>query len=96
MRTKLNQFVWVLAAVLGFGITGGMVRAAAVPQDQERSHEQDYSNNKRYQEGLHEGRDDYAHNRDHYKKRRFKKDEDQKAYETGYQEGRRGGEQHDR
>ena len=33
------------------------------------------------------GSDDGAHNRDHSKKRKFKKDEDQKAYETGYQAG---------
>jgi hypothetical protein len=95
MRTKLSQFVWVLVVVLGSGIAGGMARAAAVPQDRDRSHDQDYSNNKMYHQGLREGRDDSAHNRDHYKKRHFKKDEDQKAYETGYQEGHRGGDQRD-
>ena len=36
---------------------------------------------------MREGQDDHAHNRDHSKKRHFKKDEDQKAYEAGYQKG---------
>jgi len=42
---------------------------------------------------LREGKDDQAHKRDHYKKHHFKKDEDQKAYESGYQHGH-GGDQH--
>jgi hypothetical protein len=37
---------------------------------------------------MREGKDDQAHNRDHSKKRHFKKDEDQKAHETSYQKGR--------
>jgi hypothetical protein len=36
---------------------------------------------------MREGKVDQAHNRDHYKKHHFKKDEDQKAYEAGYQKG---------
>jgi len=36
---------------------------------------------------MHEGQSDHAHNLDHSKKRHFKKDEDQKAYEAGYQKG---------
>ena len=94
MRMKLSQLVWVLAVVLGSGITGGALRAAA---PQERSHGEDYSNNSKYQQGMREGKEDHAHNRDHYKKRHFKKDEDQKAYEMGYQEGHRGdqGDHHD-
>ena len=47
----------------------------------------DYSKNKRYQQGMREGQSDHAHNLDHSKKRHFKKDEDQKAYEAGYQKG---------
>jgi hypothetical protein len=34
-----------------------------------------------------EGKDDHAHNKDHSRKRHFNKDEDQKAYEQGYQKG---------
>jgi hypothetical protein len=37
---------------------------------------------------MREGKDDQAHNRDHSKKRHFKKDDDQQAYEAGYQKGR--------
>ena len=74
-------------------ITGGAVRAAAAPLFQDQAHDQDYSKNKRYQQGMREGKDDQAHKRDHYKKRHFKKDEDQKAYEAGYQQGH-GGDQH--
>jgi hypothetical protein len=36
---------------------------------------------------MREGQNDHAHNRDHSKKRHFTKDEDQKAYEAGYQKG---------
>jgi hypothetical protein len=36
---------------------------------------------------MREGKVDQAHNRDHFKKHHFKKDEDQKAYESGYQKG---------
>jgi hypothetical protein len=85
MRMNLKQCVWIGVMALTIGITGGMARVAASPsQDQ---HEQDYSKNKNYQQGMRDGRDDSAHNRDHSKKRHFKKDEDQKAYEAGYQGG---------
>jgi hypothetical protein len=47
----------------------------------------DYSKTKQYQQGVREGQDDHAHNKDHSKKRHFKKDEDQQAYEAGYQKG---------
>ena len=80
--------VWVLAVALG--ITGGTARAAASPASQNQGQSQDYSNSKTYQQGLREGRDDYAHKLDHSKKRHFKKDEDQKAYEAGYQLGHQG------
>jgi hypothetical protein len=88
MRTNVRQCICVLAVVLGIGITGGTVWAAASPQDQAHvSHDQDYSKNKNYQVGVRDGKDDKAHNKDHSKKRNFKKDEDQKAYESGYQQG---------
>ncbi len=86
MRMKLKSCVWVVAVAVGIGIGGSMVQAAAAPFSQDR--EQDYSKNKTYQQGVREGQDDHAHNRDHSKKRHFKKDEDRKAYEAGYQKGR--------
>lgn len=90
-RINLTQSIWASAVLLGALFTGGTVRArpAASPLPQEQ-HEQDYSNNKNYQRGLREGRDDQEHNRDHYKKRHFKKDEDQNAYESGYQQSHQG------
>jgi hypothetical protein len=42
---------------------------------------------------MRDGRSDQAHNRDHYKKRTFKKEDDQKAYESGYQSSRQGNSQ---
>jgi hypothetical protein len=90
---NLKQIVWIAAMTLGIGITGGTVRAATSPLPQEQ-HEQDYSKNKNYQQGMREGKDDQAHNKDHSKKRHFKKDDDQKAYEYGYQQGHQG-DQHD-
>src|ERR1700693_412785 len=88
VRIHLKQGSWILAMVLGLGIAGGTARVAASPSPQEQ-HDQDYSKNKNYQTGMRDGRSDQAHNRDHYKKRTFKKDDDQKAYEFGYQSSRR-------
>ena len=92
MRMNFKPYVWVLVTVLSGGITGGAVRVLASPAGQDQDH--DYSKNKRYQQGLREGRDDVAHNRDHFRQRHFKKDEDQRAYEAGYREGHQG-EHHD-
>jgi hypothetical protein len=91
MRVRMNlwQCVWILAVVLGIGIAGGTVRAAASPLPQDRAQTQDYSKNKNYQVGMRDGKDDKAHNKDHSRKRKFKKDDDQKAYEAGYQQAHR-------
>jgi hypothetical protein len=83
MRINLKQCAWIGVLTLGIGISGGAARVVASPKQEQ--HEPDYSKNKNYQQGMREGRDDSAHNRDHYKKHHFKKDEDQKAYEAGYQ-----------
>ena len=85
MRLNLRHCIGVLALATGIGITGGAAQAAGAPFFQD--HDQDYSKNKRYQQGMHEGQADHVHNRDHSKKRHFKKDDDQKAYEAGYQKG---------
>jgi hypothetical protein len=85
MKTSLKQGVWVLAVAVGMGLGGVSVQALGAPfQD----HDQDYSKNKTYQQGVREGQADHAHNKDHSKKRHFKKDDDQKSYEAGYQKGR--------
>jgi hypothetical protein len=78
--------VWVAALAAAIGIGGGAVRAVAAPYFDDQG--PDYSKNKTYQQGVREGQDDHAHNKDHSKKRHFKKDDDQKAYEAGYQKGR--------
>jgi len=91
---NLKHCVWVVAVSVGVGLSGGVVQAVAAPFFQDQNHDQaqkqdhDYSKNKTYQQGLREGQADHAHNLDHSKKRHFKKDEDQKAYEAGYQKGR--------
>ena len=84
MRINSKRCVWVVAIAVGLGISGGAVLAVASPF---QNHDPDYSKTKTYQQGVREGKDDHAHNRDHSKKRHFKKDEDQKAYEAGYQKG---------
>jgi len=86
MKKNLKHYVWVAAVALGVGISGGVLQAAGAPffQDQQQP---DYSKNPRYQQGMREGKYDKAHNLDHSKKRHFKKDEDQKAYEAGYEQG---------
>jgi hypothetical protein len=81
---------WILAIVLGIGISGYAARVPAAPTSQEQGHDQDYSKNKNYQQGVRDGKDDSKRNFDHSKKRHFKKDQDQKDYESGYQQGRRG------
>jgi hypothetical protein len=88
MRMNLKRCVWIVAMTLGMGITG-TVRSIASPPSQEQ-HDQDYSKNKNYQVGLRDGKDDQVHNKDHSRKRKFKKDEDRKAYESGYQQGHQG------
>ena len=86
MRNNLKQYVWVAALAAAIGISGGAVQAVAAPYFDDQG--KDYSKNKTYQQGVREGQDDQVHNKDHSKKRHFKKDDDQKAYEAGYQKGR--------
>jgi hypothetical protein len=83
MKINLRRSIWTLAIAAGLGIGGSAVEAVAAPFFQDQG--PDYSNNRRYQQGMREGQYDHAHNLDHSKKRHFKKDEDQKAYEAGYQ-----------
>ena len=92
MKINLRRSLCALAVAAGVGMSGGMVQAVAAPLFQ--GQDQDYSKNKTYQQGVREGQDDSKHNKDHSKKRHFKKDEDQKAYEAGYQQGHQGDQQH--
>jgi hypothetical protein len=89
MKLNLRSGVWALTLTIGIGIGASVSQAVAIPffQQEQRS-EPDYSRNKTYQQGQHEGQADRAKNQDHSKKRHFKKDDDQKAYEAGYQKGR--------
>jgi hypothetical protein len=94
MAANLKHCVCVLAVVVGMGAGAGSVNAVAASplQDHEQQREQqrepDYSKNRTYQQGMREGRNDHARSMDHSKKRHFKKDVDNKAYEAGYQKGR--------
>jgi hypothetical protein len=81
---KTNGRHWALAIAMVVG--AGAVQTAAAPLFQD--HDPDYSKNKNYQQGIRDGKIDHTNNRDHSKKRHYKKDEDQKAYEAGYQKGR--------
>jgi hypothetical protein len=81
MKINFRRCVWAVALALGIG--GAVAaQAAGAPFD-----DHDYSKTKTYQQGLREGKSDGAHHKDHSKKRHFNKDEDQKAYESGYQKG---------
>jgi hypothetical protein len=80
MSINLKQYVWVAALAAGIAVSGGALRAD----------DPDYSKNKTYQQGVREGHADQVANKDHSKKRHFKKDDDQKAYEAGYQQGHQG------
>jgi hypothetical protein len=83
VKINLKCGIWTLAIAMSLGLGGGAAIGAPFFQDQGP----DYSNNKVYKQGMREGQSDHARNRDHSKKRHFKKDEDQKAYEAGYQKG---------
>ena len=87
MRMNFKPYVWALAVMMGTGVIGNTVRTVAAPAANAAAADQDYSKNRRYQQGQHEGKDDRAHNRDHFRKRHFAKDEDNRAYEAGYQQG---------
>jgi hypothetical protein len=84
---KFKPYVWALAVVMGTGVLGTTLRTVAAPAANATGEDQDYSKNSRYQQGQREGKDDRAHNRDHSRKRHFVKDEDNRAYEAGYQQG---------
>jgi len=86
MKTNFRNFGGMLAVSAGLALSGIAAPATAAPMFQDQA--RDYSKNKTYQQGVREGKDDKVHSRDHSKKRHFKKDEDQKAYEAGYQQGR--------
>jgi hypothetical protein len=87
MRINSRHLIGVLTVAVGIAITGGATQAIGAPFFQDQGPGPDYSKNKSYQQGMHEGQADHAHNLDHSKKRHFKKDEDQQAYEAGYQKG---------
>jgi hypothetical protein len=89
MKLNITGVVWALALTTGIGIGASVSQAVATPLfQQEQRSEPDYSKNKTYQQGQREGHADRTKNRDHSKKRHFKKDDDQRAYEAGYQKGR--------
>ena len=83
---KTNLSTWILALALGLGFGGSLTQAAGAPFFQDREH--DYSKSKSYQQGMRDGRSDQARKMDHSKKRHYKKEEDRRAYEAGYQNGR--------
>jgi len=85
---NLKHSARVLAVAASLGLLGGAVQAVAAPFFQDQG--PDYSKNKNYQTGMRDGQSDQKHKLDHSKKRHFKKDEDQKAYESGYQKGHGG------
>jgi hypothetical protein len=86
MKMSSKRWFTILALAVGIGIGGATVQGVAAPMFQNQT--PDYSKNKTYQQGMREGKDDQTHNKDHSKKRHFKKDTDQQAYEAGYQKGR--------
>jgi hypothetical protein len=84
MRISFRRCTGALAIAIAMGmscLTAPPANAAPFFQVQ------DYSKNRNYQQGMREGKNDGAHHEDHSKKRHFKRDGDQKAYEAGYQKG---------
>lgn len=89
MKLNIKNAALALALTVGIGIPATVSQAFATPlfQQDQRS-EPDYSNNKNYRQGQRDGQADRKKNLDHSRKRHFKKDDDQKAYEAGYQKAR--------
>jgi hypothetical protein len=87
LRKHFRHGIWALALSVSLGLVAGTVQAVAAPMLQDHDRDHDYSKSKAYQRGLREGRADEAHHRDK-KGRHFDKDEDQKAYDAGYEKGR--------
>jgi hypothetical protein len=88
MKLNVKRSIWTFALAVGIGIGGGVPQAVAAPFFQNQAPGPDYTHNKTYQQGQREGQADRAKNLDHSKKRHFKKNDDQTAYEAGYQKGR--------
>jgi hypothetical protein len=85
MQIGLKRCLWIGVITVGLGITGAAPRMmASTPQEHQEPY---YTRNKNYQQGMKNGHDDFQHNREHYKTKKFKNDEDQKAYDAGYQGG---------
>ena len=87
MRMNFKPYVLALAVLMGTAGIESTIHTVAAPAANAAGEDQDYSKNSRYQQGQREGKDDRAHNRDHFRKRHFAKDEDNRAYEAGYQHG---------
>jgi hypothetical protein len=95
MRMNARHCARLVALAASIGISAFTVQAVGAPffqdqdkpQDHAQNQDRDYSKTKTYQQGMRDGKDDQAHNRDHSRKRHFMKDDDKKAYEAGYQNG---------
>jgi hypothetical protein len=61
MRMNFKPYVWVLAVVVAAGIIGSTVRTVASPAMNAAGQDTDYSKNRKYQQGIREGKDDKAH-----------------------------------
>jgi NADH:ubiquinone oxidoreductase subunit 3 (subunit A) len=81
---NMNPKHWLIVAAMVVGAGVGTATAAPLFQTQNP----DYSKNKTYQQGMRDGQGDQVTKKDHSKKRHYKKDDDQKAYEAGYQKAR--------
>ena len=86
MKLNSKRGAWVLALAMVFSTGAATVQAVAAPLFQD--HEPDYSKYKTYQQGMRDGKADHDANKDHSRKRNYMKDEDRKAYESGYQKAR--------
>ncbi len=59
MRMSFKPYVWALAVVVGVGIIS-TVRSMSSPAMNASGQDQDYSKNKRYQQGVREGKDEQS------------------------------------
>lgn len=96
---KINSRMCAFALTVGMAVTP-IVPVIAQPapvqdrdhdrddhdRDHDRDHNNQWANNKWYKMGLKDADDDHKHNRRDHHHRKFKRDEDRRAYEAGYNE----------
>jgi hypothetical protein len=103
MILKLRPAIWAFALTItltalavpksvgAFQSAQGMANGRGHNKDNGRDGDSSYSNNPHYQQGINQGQQDAANNRDRRYRFQTNNDADRRAYEAGYDQGYRDG-----